>query len=94
MLKTKESEDAMNIRVQLLSGKVHELNVKPEMKIAGLKKQLKVFHPSEDEVARKLSTTKIVLDNRNLHDSENISQCIPDGANLQVVFSIVSNSSQ
>ena len=45
-----------NINVELLSGKVYTLAVRPYMTIGQLKEEVKAFNPSEDEIARILST--------------------------------------
>ena len=76
-----------NINVELLSGKVYTLAVRPEMSIGELKEEVKVFHPSEDEITRILSTVELVLDGEKLYDLQmTVSESIPESANLQVVF--------
>ena len=78
---------ARNINVELLSGNVYTLAVRPEMTIEELKEEVKVFHPSEDEITRILSTVEFVLHGEKLNDLQmSVSESIVDSANLQVVF--------
>ena len=49
---------ARNINVELLSGKVYTLAVRPEITIGELEEEVKAFHPSEDEITRILSTVE------------------------------------
>ena len=78
---------ARNINVELLSGKVYTLAVRPEMTIGELKEEVKVFHPSEDEITRILSTVEFVLHGEKLNDLQmTVSDCILDSANVQVIF--------
>ena len=78
---------ARNINVELLSGKVYTLAVRPEMTIRELKDEVKVFHPSEDEITRILSTVEFVLHGEKLNDLQmTVSDSMLDSANLQVIF--------
>ena len=78
---------ARNINVELLSGKVYTLAVRPDMTIGELKEEVKAFHPSEDEITRILSTVEFVLHGEKLnHLQMTVSESILDSANLQVVF--------
>ena len=51
---------ALHINVELLSGNVHNLAVRPDMTVGELKESVKVFHPSEDEITRILSTVELL----------------------------------
>eukprot|EP00435_Cladocopium_sp_Y103_P065802 s106_g27.t2 len=78
---------ARNITVELLSGKVCTLAVQPEMTIEELKEEVKAFHPSEDELTRRLSTVELVVDGEQLNDLQmTVSESILDAAKVQVVF--------
>ena len=78
---------ARNINVELLSGKVYTLAVRPEMTIGELKEEVKIFHPSEDEITRILSTVEFVLHGEKLNDLQmTVSDSMLDSANLQVIF--------
>ena len=78
---------ARNINVELLSGKVYTLAVRPEMTIGELKEEVKAFNPSEDEITRALSTVKFVLHGEKLNDLQmTVSDSILDSANVQVIF--------
>ena len=78
---------ARNINVELLSGKVYTLAVRPEMTIGELKEEVKAFNPSEDEITRILSTVEFVLHGEKLNDLQmTVSDSILDSANVQVIF--------
>ena len=78
---------ARNINVELLSGKVYTLAVRPEMTIGELKEEVKSFNPSEDEITRILSTVEFVLHGEKLNDLQmTVSDSMLDSANLQVIF--------
>ena len=78
---------AKHINVELLSGNVHTLAVRPDMTVGELKESVKVFHPSEDEITRILSTVDLLLDGEKLSDPQMmVSKCIFESAQVQVVF--------
>eukprot|EP00913_Durusdinium_trenchii_P034464 g32245.t1 len=60
--------DAMAMRVTavFLSGKLCVLDVMPDITIGDLKEELKVWHPIENDVIRKLSTVQVVLEGKKL----------------------------
>ncbi|CAK9089850.1 Protein TIC 20-v [Durusdinium trenchii] len=62
-------DEEMSLSVELLSGKVCVLDMLPNfLTIWALKEQLKEFHPSQDELTRKLSNVQVVLDGKKLVD--------------------------
>ena len=76
-----------NINVELLSGNVYTLAVRPDMTIGELKEEVKAFNPSEDEITRILSTVEFVLHGEKLNDLQmTVSDSILDSANVQVIF--------
>ena len=78
---------AMHISVELISGKKCTLEVPPDTTIRELKEKLKAFHPSEDQLTRKLSSVEIVLGSEKLSELDRpISACIREGATVQVLF--------
>ena len=78
---------ARNINVELLGGNVYTLAVRPDMTIRELKEEVKAFHPSEDEITRKLSTVEFFLHGEKLNDLQTtVSESILDSANMQVIF--------
>ncbi|CAL1147487.1 unnamed protein product [Cladocopium goreaui] len=80
---------AMNeLSVELISGRVCTVEVFPQMKITELQEKLKAFHPSKDELTRRLSDPEIVVDGEKLVALEHamVEDSLSDHAKVQVVF--------
>ena len=83
----------MKINVELISGKICALEVQPDITVPELKEALKPFHPSQDQVTRKLSTLEIFVHGEKLNELDTITPIsffIPEGAKVQAVFSMKS----
>eukprot|EP00435_Cladocopium_sp_Y103_P034049 s1660_g8.t1 len=66
---------------------VCDVEVFPQMKITELQEKLKAFHPSEDELTRRLSDAEIVVDGEKLEALHaTVEDSIADHAKVQVVF--------
>lgn len=55
---------AMNISVELMSGKVYPMEVQPTMTIRELKEEMKAFHRWEDEITKILGIVEIIVDGK------------------------------
>ncbi|CAL1164820.1 unnamed protein product [Cladocopium goreaui] len=76
----------VRIQVELLSGEGASLEVTPDMTIGQLKEEVKAFHPSSDEIIRRLSSVEIVLDGAKLNDeSMSVAESLPDHAKVQAL---------
>lgn len=50
----------------------------------------KAFHPSSDEIIRKLSSVEIVLDGQKLNDeSMSVAESLPDHAKVQALIPLM-----
>ena len=62
--------EVFRVPVRQMSGKVVVLEVTPDTTVREFKKQLEGWHPSDDELTRKMSTVDLIVGGEKLLNNE------------------------